>query len=339
MSETNSPSRNITMEGMEEEPKKAPTQASIFNAKNYLNDRLEDGKISKELKIRLLPVDKDSNTAFTHIHMHTIRVPKEVSSNGWKSYVCLAKNDGPFTEKLGKKCPFCELNSEYYKKSVEAENEVDKKRFQELSLSYKAKEVSIIRCIERGAEEDGPKFWKFNLRKDKKDPEGIIRNLYKTRKQESIDQETEDNDGVLPEDFIPLNILDVENGKDLKVTISAVLDEQGKPTDKKGIEIVDYGKVKPLSMDGEKMNAWLEDEKVWSDVFVAKPYEYLKIVSEGEVPWFDKQNGKWVKRDDFNNNQHTQTREEGEKITQEINNAVSQASKVNDDDNDEELPY
>lgn len=338
MSEQNHPSRNITMEGLEEPQTTVQVTTPAFNVKNYLNDRLEDGKTSKELKIRLLPVDKDSNTAFAHIHMHSIRVPKEISSSGWKSYVCLAKTDGPFTENLGKKCPFCELNSKYYKESTETDDPVEKKRLQDLSLSFKAKEVSIVRCIERGAEEDGPKFWKFNLRKDKKDPEGVIRNLYKTRKQESIDQEMEDNNGVLPEGFVPLNILDIENGKDLKITISAVLDEQGKPTDKKGVEIVDYGKVKPLSQDEELMDKWLDDEKVWSDVFVAKPYEYLKIVSEGEIPWFDKKNGKWVKKEDFEGTQKAQTEAQSEKITQEIKSAVSQVSKSNDED-DEELPY
>ena len=28
--------------------------------------------------------------------------------------------------------------------------------------------------------------------------------------------------------------------------------------------------------------------KKWSDVFSTKPYDYLKLVLEGEVPWYDK---------------------------------------------------
>jgi hypothetical protein len=63
-----------------------------FDTKNYLNVRLDPGQTEKTLKIRLLPFP-DTKTPFLHIHMHTIKVPKEISASGWKSYVCLEKTE------------------------------------------------------------------------------------------------------------------------------------------------------------------------------------------------------------------------------------------------------
>lgn len=64
-----------------------------FDTKNYLNVRLDKGETEKTIKIRLLPFP-DTKTPFLHIHMHTLRVPKEISASGWKSYVCLEKTRG-----------------------------------------------------------------------------------------------------------------------------------------------------------------------------------------------------------------------------------------------------
>ena len=52
-----------------------------------------------------------------------------------------------------------------------------------------------------------------------------------------------------------------------------------------------------MSEDIELRNKWVNDEKVWSDVFVAKPYDYLKLILDGEIPWFDNKINKWVKKD------------------------------------------
>ena len=83
-----------------------------------------------------------------------------------------------------------------------------KKRYKDISLQNRKNDSCIVRCIERGAEADGPKFYKFNVRKDGFDLYNKVKSLYTTRKQESI------NDGDEPE-----NILDIYKGKDLKLTI------------------------------------------------------------------------------------------------------------------------
>ena len=283
---------NITIEAMEAEnnPKVEATKNfkdNVFDEKNYLNVRLGNNEQSKELKIRLLPIDGESQTPFKKIHVHNVKVPTEISPSGYKTYICIEKTEGVDHEKYGNKCPFCELNREYYKKyEKETENKVLKKEWMEKSLANLAKEACVVRCIERGAEEDGPKFWKFNVRKDKQDPKGQIIELYNTRLQESREEGDEEE-----------NILDIRTGKDLKVTISYAADN-GQGSTRTATKIVDYGKNKPLSESEEQIAEWVNNPKKWYDVFSIKPYEYLKIVIDGKVPFFDKAQNKWVTREE-----------------------------------------
>lgn len=299
-----------------------------FNEKNYLNVRLNKDEMKKELKIRLLPIDKDSQTPFKIIHMHNVKVPTEIAKSGWKSYICLNKTEDIDHEKLGNKCPFCELRNDAYKKSTEVSDEIEKKRWQRLSIENIPTDVCVVRCIERGHEEDGPKFWKFTIRKDGTDPYNVIQELAKTRQQENID------DGLEPG-----YILDLYNGKDLKLTVNAVLQE-GKWTNKTSISIVDYGREKPLSEDETEMENWVNDEKKWSDVFVAKPYDYLSVIMEGKVPFFDKRINKWVVKDDNDNTIDTTDIDEQIKDAENIaTNMVNEPKVINVSDDESELPF
>ena len=183
-------------------------KAKSFDEKNYLNVRLADGETQKTITIRLLPMDLETGNPFVKIYMHNVRVPKEVSKSGYKSYICLAKNHMIDHEKYGNKCPFCELNQNAYQESVKETDEIKKKNFQDISIANRAREAVIVRCIERGKENEGVKFWKFNLRNDKTDPYNTILKLYSLRKEEGA------RAGV------NLNILDIYEGRDLNVTIT-----------------------------------------------------------------------------------------------------------------------
>ena len=339
--------RNISPEALEDDAPKAARQANAFNEKNYLNVKLANGQDSKELKIRLLPIDKDSDSPFKTIWMHTVKVSPEISpKTPWKSYVCLNKTEDIDHDTLGTKCPFCELNHIAYEnmlKAKEEKNEVDAQRWKEISLANKPTEVCVMRVIERGAEADGPKFWKVTVRSDMKDPKNLIKKLFKDRWQESIDEAKSDNGGELPEDFVPENILDVETGRDLKITVSRVYDKEGRPTDKTSISIVDYGKNKPLSSDPELMDKWINDEKVWSNVFVAKPYDYLSLVLDGDVPFYDRENKKWVPKIKKTDNSvvNTEKTEQREAADNAIKSAEKKALSIEDDNDEEseELPF
>lgn len=267
------------------EKKTSSTKTNVFNANNYLNVKLSPTEDEKVLKIRLLPIDKDTPKPFKKIFMHSVKLtPEQQGKNPskWKSYICLKRTEDIDHETLGCKCPFCEENAKAYKAYSEATNDVEKMAYKEIFKSYFATEYGIIRCIERGQEEDGPKFWKFPIRQDGKDPMSTIIRLYKSQQEESIDMGEK-----------PLNILDINDGKDFKITINAVYDRDGKKTDKTSISIEPYGKRKPLSENAEEMAKWVNDDKKWSDVFVAKTYDYLSLIIDKKVPFFDKAQGVW----------------------------------------------
>ena len=318
---------NISEEFILEEEKKVPAQgrANIFDVNNYLNVKLDKNEDKKVLKIRVLPIDKDTPKPFKKIFMHSVKLTPEQqgkNSSKWKSYICLKRTEGIDHEALGCKCPFCEENSKAYKAYTEATNEVEKEAYKEIFKSYFANEYGIIRCIERGHEEDGPKFWKFPIRQDGKDPMNTINRLYHSQKEESIEMGES-----------PLNILDINDGKDFKITIEAVYDKQNNRTDKTSISIEPYGKRKPLSEDINEMIKWVNDEKKWSDVFVAKPYDYLSLIIDKKVPFYDKANGVWcamtggtqtyeekINQDDLS---------ESNKKIEEARNTVLTAAKAN----------
>ena len=249
-----------------------------FNEKNYLNVRLDEqnGEKSKTLTIRLLPMDLETGNPFVKVHTHNVRVPKEVSKSGYKSYICLSKNKDIDHEKYGNKCPFCELNQAAYQESVKEPDPIKKKNFQDISIANKSRESVIVRCIERGKEDEGVKFWKFNVRSDKTDPYNTILKLYQLRKEAAEKKgKTE-------------NILDIYEGRDLNVTITA----EGTSAP----QIVDDSDRSPLSENEEQMRAWIYDEKKWQDVFSTKPYEYLSLISQMKIPWYDREQGMWVEK-------------------------------------------
>ena len=340
--------RRVLVDEDDENTGKGTTRVSNFDTKNYLNVKLADNEDQKELKIRLLPFDSTATTPFKKIYMHTIRVPKEISQNEWKSYVCLRRTEDIDHEVLGNKCPFCEKNHDAYEKKVECDNikdEVNAKRWKDISIANAPKEVCVVRCIERGAESDGPKFWKFNLRSDKDDVMWKIKDLAKSREKESIDIAKDENNGVLPEGFVPDNILDLYEGKDLIVTIKAVYDTNGKRTNKTTISIRDYGNKKPVTTDEALLDKWIDDPKKWSDVFVAKPYEYLAIILDGKMPFFDKEKGIWRPKDEKDNEKEENKKKSNaaaaeldKQIKENLNQTTPQAPTKPDND-DEALPF
>lgn len=256
-----------------------------FNAKNYLDTRPENGKTEKKVTIRILPMNLDTGNPFARVHFHNVQVPQEIAGDGrkpYKSYLCLDERKNPDIDhsKYGGKCPFCEINKKAYEKSLEVTDPVEKKAWQEISLHNHSNEAVIIRCIERGHEEDGVKFWKFNLRNDKKDPYHVLMDLYNQRKKEG-----EENGEAV-------NIFDIYNGYDLTVTFTA-----GTPIPPP--TIMDAKNSSPLSKDEEQMRAWIFDEKKWQDVFTPKDYNYLSLISEMRVPWFDKTKNMWVDKEDY----------------------------------------
>lgn len=350
---------NITPESvemMENEKKQEKTRqenenTNKFSEKNYLNVRLDtkNGELSREIRIRILPIDGTTNKAFQKIHMHYVKVNKKISPSGFKNYICLSKTAGIDVTKYGNKCPFCDIKNGAWKKYEEETDEAVKAEWLQMFKDNCPDEYAIVRCIERGHEDEGPKFWKFRLRSDEKDPMNTIIKLYWTRRNESIEDEygteflkksKEEQDARFAQDgFKPVNIFDNYEGKDLKLTLNAVYDKQGKLTDKVTIDIADYGRLKPIAETQEQIDEWVNNSKRWSDVFAVKPFEYLEIVSEGGIPYFDKSQSKWVPWDeDYSNKKVT---EEAAEVNHEIMTSAANVKQMDvpQADGESELPF
>lgn len=318
--------------------------SSNFSEKNYLNVRLEKGENEKKLRIRLLPMDPKGGSPFAHVHFHTnVEVNKELVKPGqkpFKSFICLNPKNNPKIdhEKFGNKCPFCEQNRIAYEMAQNAKSELEKKALIEKSLANKSKEAIIVRCIERGKEDEGVKFWKFNIKFDNSDPYHKILDLAKTRAEEGkqIGQE--------------INILDLYNGRDLNLTI-----KRGNTENQTVIDIIESGVSTPLSNDPEQLSRWLNDEKRWQDVFTPKPYEYLALIQEGKYPWYDRTIKKWVDKatvDAVNAEKKAEQEEELAEANIAVDKSISDmmtTAKVTDEtqvvvdvtseDDDNELPF
>lgn len=277
---------NISLSSLVLETNKSQEKkAGMFDAKNYLNTRLADGEDEKTITIRLLPMDLETGNPFVIVHTHNVKVPSTMVKPGekpYKSYICLAKNADINHEKFGTKCPFCELNRAAYNESTKATDPQQKKSYQEISLANLSREAIICRCIERGKEDEGVKFWKFNLRADKTDPYNQIVKLANLRREEA------ERKGKVN------NILDIYDGRDLNITFTA--EGTSAPT------VVDDSDRSPLSENEELMKTWIYDSKKWQDVFTCKPYEYLSLVSQMKTPWFDKANNIWIDKDEYDGN-------------------------------------
>ena len=145
-----------------------------------------------------------------------------------------------------------------------------------------------------------------------------------------------------------VNILDLYNGRDLNLTV-----RRGNTENQTVIEIIESGVDTPVSSNPEQLNAWLNDDKKWQDVFTAKPYDYLHLILEGKYPWFDRELKKWVDRDEYNarhNNTKREEEQEAEKKIKETSDKLNTtttssmataANQVVEDhiDDDEDIPF
>lgn len=263
-------------------------EKSTFDKRNYLDFSIPEGKTSKEVVLRLLPISPNEKEYFKIVHVHNISVNKDLSPNksGKKAYMCLDSKNVNIDHTIhGSKCPVCEAQQELWNQYHNETDATKKKEIHKEICSLNIREYAIARCIERGKEEEGVKFWRIPLRQDKTDPYHTIHALAKTRQAEG------------QESGININILSCKDGRDLKITFT---EGTGAPT------VVDKGISTPLTNDIELFNKWYYDEKKWTDVFSVKPYDYLKLVYEGEVPWYNKEKGCWVSKTEFEKNKNSE---------------------------------
>jgi hypothetical protein len=198
---------------------------------------------------------------------------KRQVEGSWKTFACLK------TEK-NEDCPFCEARDLL----LATKQEKDK----ELAKDYSTRKMYIVKLIDRDAEEEGVKFWRFNHDYRKT---GILDKIF----------------GVLQ---VAKDITDVNIGRDLQIQIGR--DQNNKPV----VQSIVGFDASPLSTDAAKVAEWTTDTKVWQDVYSVKPYAYLEIIVKGGVPAWDKELNKFVDK-------ATTAIKETEKLDSELTLGVS----------------
>jgi hypothetical protein len=186
----------------------------------------------------------------------TVHVHKATVDGKNRKFTCLAKlNDEP--------CPFCEARAQLLATGLESDKE--------LAKNYTPKLMYMVKVIDRENEDHGPKFWRFPAQ---------------TYKKDGVHDKIMDNVALLKE-----NIGDAETGRDLFVTINRVTTKRGSYPNVSSINATDKSK---LSDNAEQAKAWIDDAKIWSDVYATKTYDYLEIIVKGGVPAWSKILNKFV---------------------------------------------
>jgi hypothetical protein len=314
-----------------EQEQKQPQKKTQFDTKNYLQARLASNEDSKTLTIRLLPFSPEGGSPFKKVFMHTVKVNKEVSSSGWKTFVCPTHNkkDGVV---MGDGCPFCETSAKARELKSKSLDEPTKKKYGDIEFLNRVKEMWIVRCIERDHEEDGVKFWLFNSSKKKDGVYDKIMNLAKIRSEAAAKKGNK------------YSIFDLNNGLDLVVTLTRTSDN------KTAIQIIDAGFPSPLSENYELGEKWINDSKQWNEVYTVKPYEYMEIIAMGGVPMFSKEANKYIDKEELDKIKEEAEKEKEEETASEPTkdfSDIAESSGVNiidgndvkDEDEGDDLPF
>lgn len=297
----------------------------VFNEKNYLNTRLADNEQKRTLNIRIiLTEDIDGKKKFAiPVNVHSLKLSlnqnkqNKVAKSGYKSFICL--NDKHVATDSDKGCPLCNKKNEIFAEANEITDANEKKAVCKKAYGYDTKTSYIVRCIERGHEDEGIKFWRFNKHDDGSGPFDVIKELCINYYNAGI------------------NIFDYKNGYDLIITLTKSPNKKNpNAPDKTAIKIMTDVISKPLGSD-EQINAWVNDTKDWRDMYRAKSYDYLAIIADDKTPVFNQELNKWVPwvDEDEKKKAEQEAAQELKKNT-ETPKPVQTVQTVEDE---EELPY
>lgn len=159
-----------------------------------------------------------------------------------------------------KLCPLCEVADEL-SKGTEQEKAT--------AGNYRARRFYVVKGVDRDFEEDGPKFWRFR---------------HNSKKQGVLDK-------IVPIFTKKGDITDPEVGRDLVLSLAR--------DDKNFAKIASImpEDPAPLSKDIKKMDEWLNDTTTFRDVYSVKSFDYLEIIAEGSIPYFDKEIDKFISKE------------------------------------------
>lgn len=304
---------NITVDAVEEQivdskTNKTNANNKTFNPNDYLNTRLKNGETSRKIKVRILPITPDSNKFCVEIKTHSLKVDHQIAESGFKSFICLNEDKLPSYNK-DVKCPLCSKAAELFKRCKELRAEGKEAIADPLykrACSLLNKSTYIVRVIERGKEEEGVKFWRFN--KNSKG-EGVFDKLIALyqNKKDAYKEKGIDN----------YNIFDLNNGRDIIITVTRCFDKNGNELSPScHIDANDFES--SLSENPELVEKWINDEKRWHNAYTARTADYLKVIADDEIP-VKNEDGRWV------------AKSEKEEAAQQKNEDVKKANDILED--------
>jgi hypothetical protein len=233
------------------------TQSSSSSAKMSQEDRmkkyfaaiLKDNEKQGQRRLRILPTT-DGASPFKEVWYHEIQVDGK-----WQKFYDPGKNNN-------ERSPLTEV----YEELKATGKETDK----ELAKQYLSRKFYIVKVIDRDAEDEGVKFWRF-------------KHNYK-------------NEGILDK-IIPIwrakgDITDPETGRDIILELTKAKTPKGSTYTV--IQTVMYDDPAPVHTDKDVATSWINDELTWNDVYSKKPVEYLEAIARGETPRWDSEKGGYV---------------------------------------------
>ena len=335
---------NISVDAIEQQIADAKKIANTkngrnkFDEKDYLDTKLKPGETERQIRIRLLPATQDSGKLAVEVKTHSLKVSEKIAKSGFKSFICLNDEQTPnYDQNI--KCPLCEKAFELFKEAKKLREKGDKDAADTIykkASSLMPKVTYIARVIDRDKESDGVKFWRFNKTTNGDGIFDKLIKLYKNRHENAIKKGIEGG----------YNIFDVNEGRDIIITITRTFSKDGKEMAPKVAIDVDEDKT-PLSPDPEQMRAWIEDNKKWYEAYTTRNAQYLELIADDKVP-YRLPDGTFVDADEVEKarDEETKLKEEADQEARQIlndNNIVNTEQPVintpQHDVDDEELPF
>jgi hypothetical protein len=217
--------------------------------KKYFAAILKDTEKQGQRRLRILPTP-DGSSPFKEVWYHEIQVDGK-----WQKFYDPGKNDN-------ERSPLNEVYEELRSTGKDSDKE--------LAKQYLSRKFYIVKVIDRDAEEEGVKFWRF-------------KHNYK-------------NEGILDK-IIPIwrakgDITDPDKGRDIILELTKAKTPKGATYTV--IQTIMYDDPAPVHEDKELADSWIKDELTWEDVYSKKPVEYLEAIARGETPRWDSEKGGYV---------------------------------------------
>jgi hypothetical protein len=217
--------------------------------KKYFAAILKDTEKQGQRRLRILPTP-DGSSPFKEVWYHEIQVDGK-----WQKFYDPGKNDN-------ERSPLNEVYEELRSTGKDSDKE--------LAKQYLSRKFYIVKVIDRDAEDEGVKFWRF-------------KHNYK-------------NEGILDK-IIPIwrakgDITDPDNGRDIILELTKAKTPKGATYTV--IQTIMYDDPAPAHEDKELAESWIKDELTWEDVYSKKPVEYLEAIARGETPRWDSEKGGYV---------------------------------------------